>query len=181
MHKVVSVALGEVGYLEKHTPEQLDDKLSNPGQENYTKYARDMAAHLGFYLGSKQGYPWCDVFVDWCFTEAYGVQNARKLLCQPVFSKGAGCRYSFGYYQEAGRLFFYPQPGDQIFFRREEAICHTGIVVKVSQDTVFTVEGNTSDEAGVIPNGGCVTEKQYPIDSNQIAGYGRPDYSLVGE
>ena len=53
MHKVVSIALGEVGYLEKHTPEQLDDKLSNPGQENYTKYARDMAAHLGFYLGSK--------------------------------------------------------------------------------------------------------------------------------
>lgn len=121
------------------------------------------------------------MFVDWCFTEAYGVQNARKLLCQPVFSKGAGCRYSFGYYQEAGRLFFYPQPGDQIFFRREEAICHTGIVVKVIKDTVFTVEGNTSDEAGVIPNGGCVTEKQYPIDSAQIAGYGRPDYSLVGE
>ena len=181
MHKSVSIALGEVGYLEKRTPENLDDKLENPGQENYTKYARDMASHLGFYLGSKQGYPWCDVFVDWCFVEAYGVQNARKLLCQPILSKGAGCRHSFAYYQEAGRLAFYPQPGDQIFFRREDHICHTGIVVKVSGDRVYTVEGNTSDEEGVIPNGGCVSEKSYPIDSPSIAGYGRPDYSLVGE
>ena len=181
MHKSVSIALGEVGYLEKHTPHHLDSKLENPGEENYTKYARDMASHLGFYLGSKQGYPWCDVFVDWCFVEAYGVQNARKLLCQPILSKGAGCRYSFEYYREAGRIAFHPQPGDQIFFRREETICHTGIVVRVTGDSVYTVEGNTSDEEGVIPNGGCVSEKHYPIDSPSIAGYGRPDYSLVGE
>ena len=181
MHKSVTVALGEVGYLEKQTPEKLDDKLANPGQENYTKYARDMASHLGFYRGSKQGYPWCDVFVDWCFVEAYGVQNARRLLCQPIFSRSAGCRYSFAYFQEAGRLEFCPQPGDQIFFRRDGNICHTGIVTRVCDGVVHTVEGNTSDEEGVIPNGGCVTEKQYPIGFPGIAGYGRPDYSLVGE
>lgn len=181
MHKSVTIALGEVGYLEKHTPENLDDKLANPGEENYTKYARDMAAHLGFYRGSKQGLPWCDVFVDWCFTEAYGVQNARRLLCQPILSRGAGCKYSFEYFREAGRLAFYPQPGDQIFFRRDGNICHTGIVTRVADEVVHTVEGNTSDGDGVIPNGGCVTEKQYPIDSEAIAGYGRPDYSLVGE
>ena len=181
MHKSVSIALGEVGYLEKRTPENLDDKLANPGQENFTKYARDMAEHRGFYMGSKQGYPWCDVFVDWCFAQAYGVQNARKLLCQPILSRGAGCRHSFTYYQVAGRIFFYPQPGDQIFFRREGQICHTGIVTGVADGVVFTVEGNTSDEEGVIPNGGCVTEKSYPIDSPNIAGYGRPDYSLVNE
>ena len=118
MHKSVAVALGEVGYLEKRSPEKLDEKLANPGEENYTKYARDMAAHWGFYLGKKQGFPWCDVFVDWCFTQAYGVQNARRLLCQPVFSRGAGCRYSFAYFREAGRLETHPQPGDQIFFRQ---------------------------------------------------------------
>ena len=83
MHKSVMIALAEVGYLEKQTPEQLDEKLSNPGDENYTKYARDMHAHLGFYRGGKQGLPWCDVFVDWCFVEAYGVSAARRLLCQP--------------------------------------------------------------------------------------------------
>lgn len=181
MHKSVTVALAEVGYLEKQSPENLDDKLANPGQENYTKYARDMASHLGFYRGSKQGYPWCDVFVDWCFVEAYGVQNARRLLCQPIFSRGAGCRYSFEYYRQAGRLFSDPQPGDQIFFQREGSICHTGIVTDVTQESVCTVEGNTSDEEGVIPNGGCVTRKRYPLDSPLIAGFGRPDYSLVGE
>lgn len=181
MHKSVAVALGEVGYLEKHTPEKLDEKLANPGEENYTKYARDMAAHWGFYLGKKQGLPWCDVFVDWCFTQAYGVQNARKLLCQPILSRGAGCRYSYAYFQEAGRLETEPQPGDQIFFRQNGNVCHTGIVTRVSRDRVYTVEGNTSDEAGVVPNGGCVAEKQYPMDFPGIAGFGRPDYSLVGE
>lgn len=181
MHKSVTVALGEVGYLEKHTPEQLDDKLANPGEENFTKYARDMAAHPGFYLGNKQGFPWCDVFVDWCFVKAYGAQDARRLLCQPLFSRGAGCRYSFAYFQQAGRLVFEPREGDQIFFCRDGSICHTGIVTRVCDSVVHTVEGNTSDQEGVIPNGGCVTEKQYPLDSPHIAGYGRPDYSLVGE
>lgn len=181
MHKSVSIALGEVGYLEKRTPENLDDKQANPGEANFTKYARDMAKHRGFYLGSKQGYPWCDVFVDWCFLRAYGVSNARKLLCQPLLSQGAGCRHSFAYFQQAGQLAFYPMPGDQIFFRRDGNICHTGLVTRVSDGEVYTVEGNTSDQEGVIPNGGCVTEKHYPIDSTSIAGYGRPDYSLVGE
>lgn len=181
MHKSVEIALGEVGYLEKQTPHQLDDQLANPGQENYTKYARDLAAQRGFYLGSKQGCPWCDVFVDWCFVRAYGAQNARRLLCQPVLSRGAGCRHSFAYFQAAGRLAFYPQPGDQIFFRRDGRICHTGIVTGVENGRVYTVEGNTSDEDGVIPNGGCVTGKAYPVDSPHIAGYGRPDYALVGE
>lgn len=181
MHKSVEIALAEVGYLEKHTPQQLDDKLANAGQENYTKYARDMAEHWGFYLGSKQGFPWCDVFVDWCFTQAYGVQAARRLLCQPLLSKGAGCRHSFAYFQGAGRLAFYPEPGDQIFFRKNGEICHTGIVTAVAEGMVHTVEGNTSGEEGLIANGGCVWRKQYPIDSSIIAGYGRPDYSLVGE
>ena len=26
----------------------------------------------------------------------------RRLLCQPILSKGAGCRYSYGYYDEQG-------------------------------------------------------------------------------
>ena len=37
MHKSVSIALGEVGYLEKQTPQNLDDKLANPGQD-FTYY-----------------------------------------------------------------------------------------------------------------------------------------------
>lgn len=181
MHKCISIALAEVGYLEKKTPEQLDSKLSNPGEENYTKYARDMHACMGFYLGSKQGFPWCDVFVDWCFVQAYGAAAARRLLCQPLLSRGAGCRYSYGYYEECGQIVREPREGDQIFFRQGGGICHTGLVTRVEDGWVHTVEGNTSDQAGIIPNGGCVACKRYPADDPGIAGYGRPDYRLVGE
>ena len=65
MHKSVIIALAEVGYLEKETQDSLDDKLQNAGDENFTKYARDLDSRLGLYRGLKQGMPWCDVFVDW--------------------------------------------------------------------------------------------------------------------
>lgn len=181
MHKSVTVALGEVGYVEKHTPEQLNDKQANPGDGNYTKYARDLDAHLIFYFGNKQGMPWCDVFVDWCFVQAYGASLARRLLHQPMLSRGAGCRYSYGYYQTAGAVFSAPQEGDQIFFQNNGSICHTGLVTGVDDRFVYTVEGNTSDEAGIVANGGCVRRKKYPLTYPGIAGYGRPNYALVGE
>lgn len=56
---------------------------------------------------------------------------------------------------------------------------HTGLVVKVSGGRVYTIEGNTSSAAGVVPNGGCVRDKSYPLGASYIGGYGRPDYSLV--
>lgn len=181
MHKSVIIALGEVGYLEKQSRRQLYEKHTNPGDENYTKYAREMDILFCFYRGVKQGYPWCDVFVDWCFVQAYGVIAGRKLLCQPILSKGAGCWYSYGYYREAGRLVDSPQEGDQIFFRREGRICHTGLVTGVKDGRVYTVEGNTSDAEGIVANGGCVAQKSYALDDPGIAGYGRPDYAAVGE
>lgn len=181
MHKSVIIALGEVGYLEKQSRRQLYEKHTNPGDENYTKYAREMDILFCFYRGVKQGYPWCDVFVDWCFVQAYGVIAGRKLLCQPILSKGAGCRYSYGYYEQAGRLVDSPQEGDQIFFRREGRVCHTGLVTGVKDGRVYTVEGNTSDAEGIVANGGCVAQKSYALDDPGIAGYGRPDYAAVGE
>lgn len=56
---------------------------------------------------------------------------------------------------------------------------HTGLVVGVSNNRVYTIEGNTSSAAGVVPNGGCVRDKSYPLGASYIGGYGRPDYSLV--
>ena len=80
--------------------------------------------------------------------EAYGVHMARKLLCQSVFSRGAGCRYSYAYYREAGRTVTEPAEGDQIFFVQNGTICHTGLVTGVDEAYVYTVEGNTSDASG---------------------------------
>ena len=35
--KVISIALAEVGYLEKASNADLDDKTANAGNKNYTK------------------------------------------------------------------------------------------------------------------------------------------------
>ena len=60
---IVAIALAEVGYREKATNSMLDDKTANSGSNNWTKYARDLAA-AGYYNGNKNGYAWCDCFVD---------------------------------------------------------------------------------------------------------------------
>ena len=183
MYKVIQIALNEEGYLEKATNSQLDDKTANAGNKNWTKYARDLDNLGDFYNGKKNGYEWCDMFVDWNFVKAYGRQWTQKLLNQPNKSAGAGCTYSMGYFKQIGRFYTQgPKEGDQIFFgsyRGANESSHTGLIYAVDANYVYTIEGNTSGVAGVVSNGGGVWRKKYPISSNYIVGYGRPDYSLV--
>ena len=73
---VISLAISEEGYLEKKSNKDLDDKVKNAGSNNYTKYARDLDKLGDFYNGKKQGYPWCDVFVDWLFVKCFGEDRA---------------------------------------------------------------------------------------------------------
>ena len=72
-----------------------------------------------------------------------------------------------------------PQKGDVVFF-----IGHIGLVKSVSNDSITTIEGNTT-KTGFSSNGGGVFEKTYsnnPNDSDalkayqKIIGYGHPDY-----
>ena len=184
-NKVIQIALNEVGYLEKKSASNLDDKVANAGSSNYTKYARDLDA-LGFYNGKKNGYAWCDVFVDWCFVEAYGLEAAAMLTCQtPGKSNcGAGCKYSRQYYKNKKQLFDTPMPGDQIFFYPANniggsEIQHTGLVYAVDDTYVYTVEGNTSGANGVVANGGGVCKKKYKRTYNRLAGFGRPNYGTA--
>ena len=177
--KVVAVMLAEVGYLEKKSNSQLDSKTANAGYNNYTKYARDLDAIGFFYNGPKNGYPYCDVFYDWCHVQAFGVDAALELLCQPSKSYGAGCDYSAGYYKKKGQFHKTgPKIGDQIFFwnSKKTAPGHTGGVTKVDSTYVYTCEGNTSGASGVIANGGGVCEKKYKLNDPCIYGYGRPNY-----
>lgn len=182
--KLIDIARAEVGYLEKETNAQLDDKTANAGDNNRTKYARDLDA-LGFYNGRKQGVAWCDVFVDWCFVQAYGLEAALALTFQPFGAGncGAGCKYSRQYYKKNGRLFDDPQPGDQIFFYSKDktSIAHTGLVYAVDDTYVYTVEGNTSSASGVVANGGCVREKKYKRNYDRLAGFGRPNWGMEYE
>ena len=179
--KVVEIALGEVGYLEKKTNSQLDNKTANAGYNNYTKYARDLDNISSFYNGKKNGYAWCDIFTDWVFVQAFGVEKAKELLCQPDKSYGAGCYYSARYYKNKGQFYTQnPKPGDQIFFwnSSKSDVAHTGIVYDVDRTYVYTVEGNTSSDSGVVANGGGVFCKKYKLNYARIYGYGRPNYDV---
>lgn len=177
--RVTALAQSEEGYLEKASNSQLDDPKANAGHGNFTKYARDLDAIPNFYNGKKNGFPWCDVFVDWLFVKTFGVEAAKKLLCQPDKSLGAGCGYSAQYYKDKGQFYTSnPKQGDQIFFGINGGD-HTGYVYKADNMFVYTVEGNTSPQAGVIGNGGGVWHKKYAINYNGIYGYGRPDYDSV--
>lgn len=170
INKVITIAQAEVGYHEKTSNYILDDKTANSGSGNYTKYARDLDAINGFYNGAKNGYAWCDVFVDWCFVKAFGAELAMKMLYQPIYSLGAGCTFSLGYYKENNAFSYSPKIGDQIFFGNSYESTHTGIVVNIENNIVYTIEGNTSDG---------VYYRNYSIGSSNILGYGTPNYSLA--
>lgn len=176
--KVINIALDEVGYVEKATNSNLDDKTANSGSGNYTKYARDLDK-ISFYNGPKNGYAWCDIFVDWCFVKAFGKERALELLCQPEKSTGAGCGFSMNFYKAHSQFYTSPKAGDQIFFTDGTSIYHTGLVYKVDDSKVYTIEGNTSDVNYVDGNGGKVCKKSYPLNASYIAGYGRPKYDTT--
>ena len=167
---VLNIARAEIGYHEKASNQNLDDKKANSGSGNYTKYARDLDATKGFYNGKKQGFSWCDMFHDWPHVKAWGAEMAKKVLYQPDSSAGAGCLYSARYYMNNNRFFSTPRPGDQIFFLVGGEIGHTGIVVGVSDTDVVVIEGNS---------GNCVAQHTYKRSNPSIAGYGRPNYELA--
>lgn len=134
------------------------------------------------YNGKKNGYAWCAVFIDWCMVKTFGLENALKITGQKLNGEGAGCTSSANYYKAMGRFFkSNPRPGDQIFFSNDKgkSMNHTGIVVKVTKDKVYTIEGNTSSASGVVANGGAVRDKSYAINYSKIGGYGRPKYELI--
>lgn len=171
--KVISVALAEEGYLEKKTNYNLDSKTENAGKANYTKYSRDLLKLIGSPYA--QGVAWCDIFVDWCFVTAFGVDVAKRL----INGWSAYTPTSADNYKKVKRWYNSPEVGDQIFFKNSSRICHTGLVYKVDATRVYTVEGNTSNAASVVANGGCVALKSYLLNTSSIAGYGRPDYSII--
>ena len=172
IEKVLDLARSEIGYHEKASNSQLDDPSANSGGANWTKYAEYIDANPEFYNGSKQSFPWCDLFYDYLFVKCFGFEMGRLMLCQPKYSAGAGCLYSAEYYKQAGRWHKNaPHPGDQIFFSYSPGeYSHTGIVEEVNGDTVTTIEGNTSDSVG---------RRTYNIGNQSIAGYGTPNWKLV--
>lgn len=183
VEKLIQVAKNEVDYCEKRNRDLrfLYRKRANAGNKNYTKYAYELDK-LGVYHAPKQGLPWCDIFVDWCFITAFGMEQAMAITGQQMRGYGAGCTESANYYKKMGRLFYSdPQVGDQVFFSRDSGrtMAHTGIVYDVSMNHVYTIEGNTSRKNQVDENGGEVCKKSYARSYYAIAAFGRPRYDQI--
>lgn len=169
--KLVAIALEQVGYIGHKSSAQLDSPAANGGGK-FNKYARDLDALGDFYNYPKQGFDWCDMFVDWCFVQTFGREMAQKLIFQPNRSAGAGTGYSLNYYKNNGHFVTDPQVGDQIFFGDAKSTWHTGIVTAVTGNTVSTVEGNSGSPLGV-------HAFRYNKNDKIIKGYGRPYWTLV--
>lgn len=165
IEKLILIAKNEIGYLEKKSNSQLDDKTANAGSNNYTKYWRDIKP-------SYQGQPWCAAFVSWCFMKAFGLDKAKKLLKH----------WPYVYCPTMSELFTlnsYPKIGDIVIFYHNGTFTHTGLVTAVIGDKFYTIEGNTSGASGIIANGGGVCAKSYYNSKLPGTKFCTPDYSLV--
>ena len=108
---------------------------------------------------------WCACFVSWCANQC-GYISTNQI---PMFSycpNGVSWFKSHGLWQDGGTV---PKSGDIIFFCRGNSGIsdHVGIVEKVSNGMVYTIEGNSSN---------ACRERQYSIDNSSILGYGMPKY-----
>ena len=163
--KLIAIADAEVGYLEKKSDAQLDDKTANAGTANHTKYWRDIKPEF-------QGQAWCAAFVTWCFVKAFCKEKAAQLLKH----------YPYVYCPTMASLFTLnsnPKRGDIVIFYRNGTFAHTGIVTSVSGDYFTTIEGNTSGGSSIIANGGGVCRKGYYNSKLPGTKFCTPDYSLI--
>lgn len=165
---LIATAQAEIGYMEKKSNAQLDDKNTNVGDGNYTKYWRDLKPIY-------QGQPWCAVFVSWIMYKTFGLETAKKLLKHEndfpyVYCPTLGTRFT---------KYANPQRGDIVIFYRNGTFTHTGIVTKVEGDKFYTIEGNTNNGSTIIANGGSVCSKSYNNSNLPGTKFCRPDYSIV--
>lgn len=181
---VIAIAMSQVGYLESNSNGSFAGTTAGSG--NYTEYNYNMGD-----WGSGYAYEWCATFCSWALLQSGATtQNTISAWCRKYkYTNSAyiwrevGCghwadqlRY-YGYFQYSkyhGNNYA-PQTGDLIFFTWDSAKTnedHIGLVVYSDSDYVYTIEGNTSDQAGLVSAGGGVFFKKYALDYKYICGYG---------
>ena len=125
------------------------------------------------WYGFNSRVAWCACFVSWCANEC-GYIDAG------VVPKFAGCVWGVDWFQDRGQWAdgtATPVPGMIIFFDwdspdgesgpQDGLSDHVGIVQKVEDGYVYTIEGNTSDSCA---------QRKYRIGYYEILGYGIPAY-----
>lgn len=115
---------------------------------------------------------WCACFVSWCADQCGYIDTG-------VVPKYAGCVNGVQWFKDRGQWIdgaAEPVPGMIIFFDwdnkgssgpQDGQSDHTGIVQKVENGIVYTVEGNSGDSCRV---------NQYSVGHYEILGYGVPNY-----
>ncbi len=143
---ICNVAKSQVGY---HEASFFDYSGTSTGSGNVTEYGR--------WFG-RQGY-WCNVFASWCGYVA-GIPSSiypKLTSVGPSYystlpSAGAECfAFSSGKPLQAGDLIFCCTCSGGY-----GCIDHVGLVVDVDENTIYTVEGNMSDQ---------VKACEYPVSS----------------
>lgn len=171
--RVTNIQLAEIKYLEKKDGNlnYLYTKDKNIGDANYTKYGYEMHK----LQPSNMDYPaaWCMTFQSWAFVQAFGLSEAKRMLCGDIEDY---CPFAARRFRNAGRWFATPAVGDLVFFGTPGNESHVGRVYQISGGMIRTIEGNTSLASGVETNGGGVWSKSYPLNEKRIVGYGRPMY-----
>ncbi len=161
----------QVGYLEKRSNANLDSKTGNAGYGNYTKYSRDVN---NWGLMGCQGQPWCATYQFWICTKIFGKAKALEIMGNGFYN----CNSVKSHSRAKGTWHSAPKLGALVIFRNG---AHIGRVIRISGNTIYTNEGNTSSGGlnHVEANGGCVAEKSYTIGNSQIDGYVWIDYGNV--
>ncbi len=128
-------------------------------------FAEDNANNItpyGQWYGMN-GSAWCAMFVSYCAYQA-GVLDT-------LVPRYSWCPSGMTWYKNHKRYYkrnneYVPKKGDIIFFYNDELgrVAHTGIVVDGDENSVTTIEGNTSIDA--------VERRTYSITNTSIDGYG---------
>lgn len=116
---------------------------------------------------------WCACFVSWCADQCGYIETG-------VIPKYAGCVNGVEWFKERGQWMDgseVPSPGMIIFYDwdspngesgpQDGLSDHTGIVERVENGIVYTVEGNSGD---------CCRQCQRAVGNYEILGYGIPAY-----
>lgn len=121
------------------------------------------------WYGFTERVEWCACFVSWC-------ANKCGYIRSDSIPKFSGCINGVEWFKDRGQWIgnsFEPSPGMIIFFDWDDEdgqdgkADHVGIVEKVENGRVYTIEGNTSDSC---------RQRSYPVRYYQILGYGTPCY-----
>ena len=150
IEKVINIAKKYVGVCE-------DPPDSNKVVFNTKFYGREV---------SGANYPWCCAFI-WCIFNEAGINIKRTASCMML---GDWFKQEGKYHKDN------PQVGDIVFFKFSGSsrwTNHVGLVIEVNENTLTTIEGNTSsDNKGSQNNGGMVAIRTRKINSS-VVGFGR--------